>query len=158
MYRSRFLSVFPTLPLRAYPPSGLSGGDGRPTVGLEENGDDPVPFDPHYLVGSWRIEGSLADSALGAGGEFSGSETVVPSIRACLRGPVRVWLVVRLRQGYGGQPSRGLPTEAHVSTGKQASEGLRLRSTFAASPLRWTAFSGLPAVACAEATQASEGW
>ena len=48
----------------------------RPTVGLEENGDDPVPFDPHYFVGSWRIEGFLADSALGAGGEFTGTETV----------------------------------------------------------------------------------
>jgi hypothetical protein len=48
----------------------------RPTVGLEENGDDPIPFDPHYLVGSWRIDGLLADSALGAGGEFAGTETV----------------------------------------------------------------------------------
>jgi hypothetical protein len=48
----------------------------RPTVGLEEDGDDPIPFDPHYLVGSWRIDGFLADSALGAGGEFRGTETV----------------------------------------------------------------------------------
>lgn len=48
----------------------------RPTVGLEENGDDPIPFDPKYLVGSWRVEGFLADSALGAGGEFTGTETV----------------------------------------------------------------------------------
>jgi len=48
----------------------------RPTVGLEENGDDPVPFDPRYFVGSWRIEGVLADSALSAGGEFTGTETV----------------------------------------------------------------------------------
>jgi hypothetical protein len=48
----------------------------RPTVGLEEGGDDPIPFDPHYLVGSWRIDGFLADSALGDGGEFSGTETV----------------------------------------------------------------------------------
>ena len=56
----------------------------RPTVGLEENGDDPVPFDPHYLVGSWRIHGLLADSVLGAGGEFTGTETVRQnSIDAC---------------------------------------------------------------------------
>jgi hypothetical protein len=48
----------------------------RPTVGLEENGDDPIPFDSHYLVGSWRIEGVLADSALSPGGEFTGTETV----------------------------------------------------------------------------------
>jgi hypothetical protein len=48
----------------------------RPTVGLEEGGDDPIPFDPHYLVGSWRIHGLLADSALGTGGEFGGTETV----------------------------------------------------------------------------------
>jgi hypothetical protein len=48
----------------------------RPTVGLEENGDDPAPFDPHYFVGSWLIKGLLADSPLGAGGEFSGTESV----------------------------------------------------------------------------------
>jgi len=48
----------------------------RPTVGLEENGDDPIPFDPRYLVGSWQIEGFLPDSALSPGGEFTGTETV----------------------------------------------------------------------------------
>jgi len=48
----------------------------RPTVGLEENGDDPIPFDPHYLVGSWRIEGFVPDSALSPGGEFTGTEVV----------------------------------------------------------------------------------
>jgi hypothetical protein len=54
----------------------------RPTVGLEENGDDPTPFNPHYFVGSWRIEGLLPDSPLGAGGEFVGTETV-RQIDAC---------------------------------------------------------------------------
>ena len=51
----------------------------RPTVGREgpEGGDDPAPFDPHYLVGTWKIEGALSDSPLGEAGEFLGTETVV---------------------------------------------------------------------------------
>lgn len=48
----------------------------RPTVGLEGNGDDPAPFNPHYFVGTWEISGLLPDSPLGAGGEFAGTETV----------------------------------------------------------------------------------
>lgn len=48
----------------------------RPTVGVEGNGDDQAPFNPHYFVGSWRIEGLLADSPLGAGGVIAAMETV----------------------------------------------------------------------------------
>ena len=50
----------------------------RPTVGVEGEGqgDDAAPFDPHYLVGTWRIEGVLPESVLGDGGEFLGTETV----------------------------------------------------------------------------------
>ena len=48
----------------------------RPTVGVEGDGDDPAPFDPHYFVGSWEVEGVLPDSPLGEAGEFYGTETV----------------------------------------------------------------------------------
>ena len=48
----------------------------RPTVGVEGDGDDPAPFDPHYFIGTWDIEGVLPDSALGEAGEFYGTETV----------------------------------------------------------------------------------
>lgn len=50
----------------------------RPTVGVEANGegDDPAPFDPHYLVGEWTIEGVLPDSPLAPAGEFVGTEVV----------------------------------------------------------------------------------
>ena len=50
----------------------------RPTVGREgqDHGDDPAPFNPHYMVGTWEIEGVLPDSALGDAGEFLGTETV----------------------------------------------------------------------------------
>ncbi|MDE0827800.1 MAG: hypothetical protein OSB03_01210 [Vicinamibacterales bacterium] len=48
----------------------------RPTVGVEGDGDDPAPFDPHYFIGTWEIEGVLPDSALGDAGEFYGTETV----------------------------------------------------------------------------------
>ena len=50
----------------------------RPTVGVERDGegDDPAPFDPHYLVGAWHIEGVLPDSPLAPSGYFVGSETV----------------------------------------------------------------------------------
>lgn len=47
----------------------------RPTVGVEADGDDPAPFDPHYFVGEWRIEGVLPYSPLGEG-EFVGTETI----------------------------------------------------------------------------------
>ncbi len=48
----------------------------RPTVGVEQDGDDPLPFDPHYLVGEWTIEGVLPDSPLAPAGDFVGTETV----------------------------------------------------------------------------------
>ena len=48
----------------------------RPTVGVEGDGDDPAPFDPHYFVGTWEVEGVLPDSPLGEAGEFYGTETV----------------------------------------------------------------------------------
>lgn len=50
----------------------------RPTVGVEREGggDDPAPFDPHYLVGVWRIEGVLPESPLAPAGHFTGTETV----------------------------------------------------------------------------------
>ncbi len=48
----------------------------RPTVGIEADGDDQAPFDPHYFVGSWRIEGVLPESPLGESGDFLGTETV----------------------------------------------------------------------------------
>jgi hypothetical protein len=48
----------------------------RPTVGVEADGDDPAPFDPHYFIGTWEIEGVLPDSPLGEAGEFYGTETV----------------------------------------------------------------------------------
>jgi len=50
----------------------------RPTVGVEGSGggDDPAPFDPHYFVGVWEVEGVLPDSPLGASTEFYGTETV----------------------------------------------------------------------------------
>ncbi len=48
----------------------------RPTVGVESDGDDPAPFDPHYFVGTWEIEGVLPDSPLGEAGEFYGTESV----------------------------------------------------------------------------------
>ena len=46
----------------------------RPTVGVEreEEGDDPAPFDPHYLVGAWNIEGVLPESPLAPSGYFVG--------------------------------------------------------------------------------------
>ena len=55
----------------------------RPTVGpegvktLEEgDGDDQKPFDPHYFIGVWEIDGPVPGSALGESGDFVGTETV----------------------------------------------------------------------------------
>ena len=48
----------------------------RPTVGVEADGDDPAPFNPHYLVGTWEIEGVLPESPLAPAGDFVGTETV----------------------------------------------------------------------------------
>ena len=49
----------------------------RPTVGeeAETEGDDQAPFDPHYFLGSWEIEGVLPETPLGPAGEFYGTET-----------------------------------------------------------------------------------
>ena len=48
----------------------------RPTVGVEGDGDDPAPFDPHYFLGAWEVEGVLPESPLGESAEFLGTETV----------------------------------------------------------------------------------
>lgn len=50
----------------------------RPTLGVEgdADGDDPAPFDPHYFVGTWEVEGVLPDSPLAESSEFVGTETV----------------------------------------------------------------------------------
>ena len=50
----------------------------RPTVGVEGEGqgDDPAPFNPHYFVGTWSLEGVLPESPLGDAGEFLGTETI----------------------------------------------------------------------------------
>jgi len=50
----------------------------RPTLGVEgdNEGDDPAPFDPHYFVGVWEIEGVLPDSPFAPSSEFLGFETV----------------------------------------------------------------------------------
>ena len=50
----------------------------RPTLGVEGDaeGDDPAPFDPHYFVGTWEVEGVLPDSPLAESSEFVGTETV----------------------------------------------------------------------------------
>ena len=50
----------------------------RPTVGYEGDGegDDPKPFDPHYFLGTWEIEGVIPGSALSDAGDFVGTETV----------------------------------------------------------------------------------
>ena len=48
----------------------------RPTVGTEADGYDPLPFDPHYFIGTWQIEGVLPGSPLGESGEFLGTETI----------------------------------------------------------------------------------
>ena len=50
----------------------------RPTLGVEGDGegDDPAPFDPHYFVGRWEVEGVLPDSPLAASSDFVGTETV----------------------------------------------------------------------------------
>ncbi len=56
----------------------IAGLDGlrRPTVGVEGEGDDQAPFNPHYFVGTWKIEGVLPESPLGEAGDFLGTETI----------------------------------------------------------------------------------
>ncbi len=46
----------------------------RPTVGVEGDGDDQAPFNPHYFVGTWEVEGVLPESPLGESTEFYGTE------------------------------------------------------------------------------------
>jgi hypothetical protein len=46
----------------------------RPTVGVEGDGDDQAPFNPHYFVGAWKVEGVLSESPLGESTEFYGTE------------------------------------------------------------------------------------
>ena len=48
----------------------------RPTVGVEGEGDDQSPFNPHSLIGTWEIEGVLPESPFGEAGEFLGTETI----------------------------------------------------------------------------------
>ena len=48
----------------------------RPTVGVEADGDDQTPFNPHYFIGTWQIEGVLPESPLHESGYFLGTETV----------------------------------------------------------------------------------
>ena len=48
----------------------------RPTVGVEADGDDQPPFNPHYFIGTWEIEGVLPESPLGESGDFLGTETI----------------------------------------------------------------------------------
>ena len=57
----------------------------RPTVGIEgdEEGDDQAPFDPHYFVGTWEIEGVLPASPFGESSEFFGTE-VVRHVDGCM--------------------------------------------------------------------------
>jgi hypothetical protein len=40
------------------------------------NNDAEAPFDPDYLVGQWNFEYETSESALGQGGQVSGTETV----------------------------------------------------------------------------------
>jgi hypothetical protein len=40
------------------------------------NNDPPAPFNPDYLVGRWTFEYDVPESALGAAGRISGTETV----------------------------------------------------------------------------------
>ena len=40
------------------------------------NNDQEAPFDPDYLVGSWKFEYEVSESALGPEGTISGTETI----------------------------------------------------------------------------------
>src|SRR5262245_23641452 len=56
----------------------------RPTRGVEAGGDsdDPIHFNPGYLVGKWNVEGVVPESPLGPAGDMSGVDTV-RHIRGC---------------------------------------------------------------------------
>jgi hypothetical protein len=47
------------------------------------NNDAEAPFDPDYLVGRWTFEYDIPESALGPGGQISGTETV-QHVAGCL--------------------------------------------------------------------------
>ena len=50
----------------------------RPTRGVEagQDGDDPIRFNPNYLVGKWNVDGVVPESPLGPAGEMNGVDTV----------------------------------------------------------------------------------
>jgi hypothetical protein len=50
----------------------------RPTRGVEagQDGDDPIRFNPSYLVGKWNVDGVVPESPLGPAGEMAGADTV----------------------------------------------------------------------------------
>jgi hypothetical protein len=50
----------------------------RPTRGVEagQDGDDPLRFNPGYLVGKWNVDGVIPDSPLGPAGDMLGVDTV----------------------------------------------------------------------------------
>ena len=50
----------------------------RPTRGVEagQDGDDPLHFNPNYLVGKWNVDGVVPESPLGPAGDMSGVDTV----------------------------------------------------------------------------------
>ena len=56
----------------------------RPTRGVEAgtDADDPLRFDPGYLLGKWNIDGVVPESPLGPAGDFAGVETVT-HLRDC---------------------------------------------------------------------------
>lgn len=63
------------------------------------NNDEEAPFDPDYLVGRWKFEYEVSESALGPGGQISGTETIQHS-SGCLyegtmqaKGPVGAFTV-----------------------------------------------------------------
>ena len=47
------------------------------------NNDAEAPFDPDYMVGSWTFDYDIPESALGSGGQISGTATVV-HVDGCL--------------------------------------------------------------------------
>src|SRR5579872_6696967 len=47
------------------------------------NNDAEAPFDPDYLVGRWTFEYDIPESALGPGGQISGTETI-QHVTGCL--------------------------------------------------------------------------
>ena len=50
----------------------------RPTRGVEagQDSDDPLRFNPNYLVGTWNVEGVVPESPLGPAGDMNGVDTI----------------------------------------------------------------------------------